>query len=164
MRTCVAALIVLAVSIPAQILPADAPDNLKPPANETRVAQAKAVGDQIYTCDGSSWVFARPEAKLLDESGGQIGSHFAGPTWEWSDGSRVVGRHVANATPDPNSIPWLLLTAIDHQGEGAMKQVTSIQRLATKAGKAPSLGCDASHKGEEARSHYTAVYYFYKRP
>jgi hypothetical protein len=106
-------------------------------------------------------VLSGPDAKLLGESGKQVGSHFAGPTWEWSDGSRVIGRPVANATPDPESIPWLLLTAAQHEGEGVMKSVSSIQRLSTKGGKPPSGGCDASRKGEETRSRYTAVYCFY---
>jgi hypothetical protein len=159
-RLSVAGLIFLSVFGHAQSLPA-VPDNLKPGANETLAHQAKATGDQIYTCDGSSWVFTKPDAKLFDESGKAIGSHFAGPTWEWSDGSRVMGRAVANASPDPDSIPWLLLTATDHQGDGWMKHVSSIQRLSTKGGKAPAGDCDASHKGAEARSHYTAVYYFY---
>jgi hypothetical protein len=139
----------------------DVPENLKPPANERLVRQARAEGDQIYSCDGSKWVFVGPEAKLFDENGKQIGSHFSGPTWEWADGSRVVGRVVASATPDPGSVPWLLLTAIDHQGDGIMKQVSSIQRLSTKGGKAPVTGCDESHKGEKTRVHYTAIYRFF---
>ena len=61
----------------------------------------------------------------------------------------------------PESIPWLLLTAVDHQGDGVLKNVSSIQRLSTKGGKAPSSGCDSAHKGQEYRSHYTAAYYFY---
>ena len=146
-----------------QTLPSG-PANLKPPAGEALARQVRATGDQIYTCDGSNWTLLRPDAKLLDESGKQVGVHFAGPTWEWSDGSRVVGRPVANATPDPDSIPWLLLTAIAHEGQGVMNNVSSIQRFSTKGGKAPGAGCDASHKGQEYRSHYTAVYYFYVRP
>jgi hypothetical protein len=139
------------------------PDNLKPPAGERLARQAHAEGDQIYSCDGSAWVLVGPDAKLFDAGGKQIGSHFAGPTWEWADGSRVAGRPVANATPDPDSIPWLLLTATDHQGEGVMKQVSSIQRLSTKGGKAPVTGCDASHKGEKTRTPYSATYSFYAR-
>jgi hypothetical protein len=42
-----------------------------------------------------------------------------------------------------------------------MKQVSSIQRLSTKGGKAPATGCDAAHKGEKSRAHYTAIYRFY---
>jgi hypothetical protein len=162
MRWCLAALIVFHVYGRAQNLPA-VPDNLKPPGNETLAQQARATGDQVYTCDGSGWVFTRPDAKLFADSGKQIGSHFGGPTWEWSDGSRVIGRPVANFTPDPDSIPWLLLTATDHEGEGVMRRVSSIQRLSTKGGMAPTGGCDASHKGKEVRSPYTAVYFFYTR-
>jgi hypothetical protein len=141
----------------------DVPDHLKPPANERLARQVRAEGEQIYNCDGASWVLVGPDAKLFDENGKQSGTHFAGPTWEWNDGSRVVGRPVANAILDPDSIPWLLLTATDQQGEGVMKLVSSIQRLSTKGGKAPATGCDASHKGEKTRSHYTAVYRFYAR-
>ena len=162
MRFFLAALIPAGLCSSAQSLPT-IPDNLKPPAAERLARQARAEGDQIYTCDGSSWVLIGPDAKLFDETGKQIGSHFAGPTWEWSDGSRVTGRSVANATPDPDSIPWLLLTATDHHGEGVMKQVSSIQRLSTKGGKASSAGCDESRRGEKTRSHYAAVYCFYTR-
>jgi hypothetical protein len=136
-------------------------DNLKPPPNEALVLEAHAAGDQIYVCDGSTWAFSRPDARLFDESRKQIGLHFAGPTWQFNDGSRVTGRPVANATADPGSIPWLLLKATDHQGGGVMKQVTSIQRLSTKGGRAPESGCDPQHKGHEARSGYRAVYLFY---
>jgi hypothetical protein len=137
------------------------PDNLRPPSNETPTLQAHAVGDQIYVCDGSSWILSRPDAKLFAGSGKQVGLHFAGPAWEYSDGSRVMAKPVATATPNADSIPWLLLKATDHQGEGAMKRVTSTQRLSTKGGRAPVTGCDAQHKGQEARSHYTARYLFY---
>jgi hypothetical protein len=143
--------------------PENIPANLKPRAGETLARQARAIGDQVYTCDGTSWTLLKPDARLLDESGKEIGSHSAGPTWQWSDGSRVTGRPVANAAPDPDSIPWLLLTAIEHLGDGVLKSVSSIQRLSTKGGKAPGGGCDAAHKGQEYRSHYTAVYYFYVR-
>jgi FtsP/CotA-like multicopper oxidase with cupredoxin domain len=153
--------LVAAVLVTAQS-PPPVPDNLKPPATEKLVRQARAEGDQVYTCDGSSWTLVAPDAKLFDEAGKQVGSHFAGPTWEWSDGSRVVGRPIANATPDPDSIPWLLLSATAHQGDGVMKQISSVQRLSTKGGKAPTTGCDQSHKSEKTRVHYTAVYYFYE--
>jgi hypothetical protein len=162
MRLFLAAVMAAGLSSNAQSPPA-VPDNLKPPSTEKLARQARGVGDQIYSCDGSTWVLTGPDAKLFDETGKEVGSHFAGPTWQWSDGSSVTGRPVANATPDPDSIPWLLLTATGHQGDGVMKDVSSIQRLATKGGKAPSTGCNEPHKGEKTRAHYTAVYYFYTR-
>lgn len=151
---------VLVPCVFAQTLPT-IPDELKPPAGATLIRQAHGVGDQVYVCDGSGWVLSRPDAKLLDGSGKEIGSHFAGPTWEATDGSRVTGKAVANATLEADSIPWLLLEATGHQGDGVMARVTSIQRVATKGGKAPVAGCDAQHKGQETRSHYTATYLFY---
>jgi hypothetical protein len=138
-----------------------APESLKPPAAERLRTRVHASGQQIYTCDGSKWILSGPDAKLCDEAGRLVGSHFAGPTWQWSDGSRVTAKPIASATPDPESIPWLLLTATGHTGDGVMKNVSSIQRLQTKGGKAPANSCDASHRDEHARISYTAEYYFY---
>jgi hypothetical protein len=124
-----------------------------------------ATGDQVYACDGSAWVLARPDAKLFDEQGQQVGTHFAGPTWEYSDHSRVTGRPIANATPDPNSIPWLLVRVNGFDGDGMMKRVAFIQRLNTKGGKAATAtACDPDHKGQETRSQYEADYFFYSAP
>jgi len=139
------------------------PDNLKPPAGEELKMQAHAAGDQVYACDGSKWILRGPDAKLSDDAGQEAGTHFAGPTWRWSDGSQVTGKPVANATPAPDSIPWLLLTVTDHVGSGAMTNISSIQRLHTKGGKAPA-SCQASQKDEQKRIHYTADYYFYSAP
>jgi FtsP/CotA-like multicopper oxidase with cupredoxin domain len=156
-----AALMATGLRSAAQQAPWNVPYALKPPAGEQLVLHALAFGDQIYTCDGSKWTLSGPDAKLSDEAGREAGSHFAGPTWQWSDGSRVTAKPVANAMPDPESIPWLLLTATVHEGDGVMKNVSSIQRLRTKGGKAPASGCTASHKDEKMRVHYTADYYFY---
>ena len=139
------------------------PENLKPPVGEHLLAHAHASGQQIYVCDGSKWILSGPNAKLFDEAGQKVGSHFVGPTWRWSDGSQVTGRPIASATSDPASIPWLLLTATGHSGDGVMRNVSSIQRLQTKGGKAPSKGCDRSHPGQQARISYTADYFFYGR-
>lgn len=161
MRRALTALILIGFRSSAQPSGAAVPDNLKPPAGEKLAHEAHAEGDQVYSCDGSAWMLTGPDAKLVDQAGKQVGSHYSGPTWEWFDGSRVIGRPSANATPDPDSIPWLLLTAADHQGSGAMSRISSIQRLFTKGGKAPANGCDAAHKGEKTRAHYTATYRFF---
>src|ERR1700722_20454418 len=127
--------------------PPSIPDTLKPPAGQYPRSHAHASGQQIYVCDGSKWILNRPDATLFDEAGKKVGSHFAGPTWRWSDGSQVTGRPIASATTDPDSILWLLLTATGHAGDGVMKNVSSIQRLQTKGGKAPANGCGSSRKG-----------------
>jgi hypothetical protein len=145
---------------------ASVPKELAVPAGQRRAFQWKAQGVQIYTCQAeagaaAAWVFSAPEAKLRDAQGRAAGSHFAGPTWEALDKSRVVAKKLAAASPDPTSIPWLSLEATAHEGNGVMAAVTYIQRLDTKGGLAPATGCDASHLGETVRVDYTASYAFY---
>jgi Protein of unknown function (DUF3455) len=142
------------------------PETLQPPANEQLVVQVHAKGDQIYSCkvDGAQagWTLKAPEAQLFDKDGKTFGKHFAGPSWEAGDGSRVVGKAAANvASPDADSIPWLLVKVVSHEGDGVLARVTSIQRINTKGGKAPASGCDAAHAGQEVRVPYSADYVFF---
>ncbi len=142
------------------------PKELQPPAGEQLLLQVHAKGDQIYSCkaDGGqfAWTPKAPDAQLFDKGGKLFGKHFAGPSWEASDGSRVTGKAVANTpSPDPDSIPWLLLTVVSRSGDGKLTRVTSIQRINTKGGKAPPSGCDAAHAGQEERAPYTADYIFF---
>ena len=58
-------------------------------------------------------------------------------------------------------MPWLLLAAKDHAGNGVFSHVTSIQRLDTTGGKAPAGASSQTKLGEKLRVPYTAVYYFY---
>jgi hypothetical protein len=65
-------------------------------------------------------------------------------------------------SPDPNSIPWLLVVATGHSGQGVLTRVTNIQRINTKGGMPPSAAdCDTEKRNVEAKSEYTADYYFY---
>jgi uncharacterized protein DUF3455 len=142
------------------------PKELQPPVNEQLLLQVHAKGDQIYTCkeDGAqfTWILKAPEAQLTDKSGKPFGRHFAGPSWEANDGSRVTGKAAANApSPDADSIPWLLVTVASRSGEGVLAHVTSIQRVNTKGGKASASGCDTVHVGQELRAPYAADYIFF---
>jgi hypothetical protein len=142
------------------------PPQLQPPANERPLLQVHAKGDQIYSCkeDGGqfSWALKAPDAQLFDKDNRPFGKHYAGPSWEANDGSKIVGKAAANApSPDAGSIPWLLVTVISRSGEGVLARVTSLQRLNTKGGKAPASGCDAAHSGQEVRTPYSADYLFY---
>jgi Protein of unknown function (DUF3455) len=142
------------------------PEALQVPASEELVVQVHAKGDQIYSCkvDGEQpgWTLKAPEAQLFDKDGKTFGKHFAGPSWEASDGSRVMGKAAANvASPDADSIPWLLVKVVSHAGDGVLTRVTSIQRINTKGGKAPASGCDAGHAGQEVRVAYSANYLFF---
>ena len=128
--------------------------------------RAEGKGVQIYECraqkDKFQWAFIAPEAALYGKDGRQIGKHFAGPTWQAEDGSKVTGQLLSKAdAPDGHSVPWLLLKAASHEGDGTMSRVDTIRRLMTKGGAAPAGGCDAGHVGETARVSYSAEYEFY---
>jgi hypothetical protein len=154
---------------PAIIQP-DVPANLRPPSGEVLFLEARASGVQIYECalkPGQpltyAWVFRGPEAALVDPSGRSLGKHYAGPTWESNDGSSVVGAVKAQYSgPSANAIPWLLLTTKATAGSGTFSATTSIQRLRTVGGVAPSEACSASNAAQLARVPYTATYYFYR--
>jgi len=142
------------------------PQQIQPPANEQLLLQVHAKGDQVYTCKGdaaqAAWTLKAPDAQLFHKDGKPFGKHFAGPSWEASDGSRVTGKAVANVpSPDADSIPWLLVNIVGHEGSGVLSRATSIQRINTKGGKAPASGCDAAHAGQEVRAAYSADYLFY---
>jgi Protein of unknown function (DUF3455) len=142
------------------------PPELQPPANEQLFLQVHAKGDQVYSCKEDVaqyiWVLKAPAAQLFDKDGKPFGKHFVGPSWQANDGSRVIGTIAATVpSPDPNSIPWLLVTVVSHEGNGVLSRATSIQRLNTKGGKAPASGCDEAHAAQEIRVPYSADYFFY---
>lgn len=153
------------------INPPTVPNNLKAPSGERPFLKALAKGVQIYTCSASTtnsggfeWVFKAPQADLFNEQGGTIGKHYAGPTWEAADGSKVVGevKEKADAPNGVKAIPWLLLKAKSTAGNGLFSNVTSVQRVDTAAGLAPAAAdCNQSKKDTEAQVGYTAAYYFY---
>jgi hypothetical protein len=91
-----------------------------------------------------------------------VGAHGDGPVWYYQDGSSIHGQLVAKlASPDPSSIPWLLLKGISPKGSGVLSAVEFIRRSDTQGGIAPATGCDAEHAGDLARVPYTATYSFY---
>jgi hypothetical protein len=143
----------------------DVPPVLALPAGNRLAFALDAVGQQLYACrqnaTGYGWVFVAPEADLLKPNGQIAGSHYAGPTWEALDGTTVVGARAAGVTVDPTAIPWLLLSAVSHSGEGRMSKISYIHRLDTTGGLAPTTGCDAEHVDAIQGVDYTAKYYFY---
>jgi hypothetical protein len=141
------------------------PGNLRAPANESLVRTLWADGVQVYECrkaaDASfpEWVFVAPEAKLADANGTLMGRHYVGPTWEAGDGSKVVGVVKAKVdAPDARAIPWLLLETHSTGKPGLFAKVTSIQRVATVGGQAPTTGCGTATIGKQERVPYQAQY------
>jgi hypothetical protein len=142
----------------------EVPVGLQTPGETNKIHfHAYAVGVQIYAWSGTNWVFQSPEAVLFADADahGEIGIHYAGPTWESQSGSKVVGAAVANApSPNANSIPLLLIRAVSTQGPGIFAQTTYVQRINTVGGRAPATAGTAG--GQIARVPYTAEYFFYR--
>ena len=142
------------------------------PLPETIVAPGEAVvltvhaeGAQVYECkagtDGkSAWAFREPVATLIVD-GKTIGRHYAGPNWEHSDGSAVVGK-VAGSAPGatPNDIAWLKLGVVSQRGSGVLTGVSTVQRINTQGGKLDGA-CDKA--GTFRSAPYSAEYVFLRK-
>jgi hypothetical protein len=154
----------------AQIPPV--PSLLKVPEGNKLSVHVYAKGLQIYQCarditDTSKikWVFVGPEAILYANARYKhiIGKHYAGPVWESSDGSKITGAKMQQTeAPDPDAIPWLLLSSSSNTGSGIFSKITFIQRLNTKGGKAPVMKANNENIGKQIRVPYTAEYFFYQ--
>ena len=135
-----------------------APASIEPPAGTRLLLEAQGEGAQVYTCTDQRWTLKAPDARLLDEHGQVIGSHFAGPTWRLQDGSEVKGKMIASQpAPNASSIPWLLVQAVSGSASGKLASVSYIRRTETEGGTAPATPCTS---GEE-RVPYKAKYGFY---
>jgi Protein of unknown function (DUF3455) len=172
-RPLLVALLISLLALPGA-LPAAANDSssgagdilkaLRPPEGQQLVLRAIGRGSQNYVCDQATakWIFRDPTA-TLNRHGRAIGIHYAGPTWELFDASRVKAAVKVNVSaPDPTKdIPWLLLQATEHAGSGVLSTVDYIQRLHTRGGVAPNGGtCDPA-SDQTVGVPYTAVYTFY---
>jgi hypothetical protein len=160
-------IVVVAACASSQPMPArtvaGAPDISVPDDGSRLLFAGKATGVQIYVCaakpdGGFEWKLRAPDAEVVNESNEKL-RHYAGPTWEAADGSKVVGEVKAKAQVDAATIPWLLLGAKANAGSGLLTHARWIQRLDTKGGKAPDAGCTSKDtENVESRVPYTAVY------
>jgi hypothetical protein len=142
----------------------DIPVKLAAPADGRLVGKYAAKGVQIYVCSvkagANEWVFKAPEAELTDPQGKPFAKHYAGPTWEASDGSQIVGKVLASEpAPKAGAIPWLLLST-KSSGSGVLAGTHFAQRVNTSGGVAPTGECPTA--GAERRVNYTADYIFHK--
>lgn len=147
-------------------LPSPLCDSLVVPGGNEVAFHVYAVGVQIYTWNGSAWVFVAPSALLYADPGlhALVGIHFLtpgqGPTWKTKSGSEVIGARQAACTPDPTAIPWLKLRGLSSDGPGVLNGVSFVQRVNTVGGIAPST--PGTTVGQEADVPYMAEYFFYQ--
>ena len=132
---------------------------------EAVVLTVHAEGAQVYECkagaDGKlAYAFREPIATLLLDSK-TVGRHYAGPTWEHSDGSAVVAKAAGNAPgATANDIPWLKLEVISNRGNGVLSGVTTVQRINTNGGK---LDGACEQAGSFRSAPYSAEYIFLRK-
>jgi hypothetical protein len=145
------------------------PDALRVPKGHKLLFKVEAEGVQIYESrpgpDGKpQWVHKGPLAGLKQPSK-KTGYHYAGPSWEADDGSKLVAdkaeKPVSVPAPDPKKdVPWLRIKVkTDGQTDGVFGGVTYILRMNTRGGVMPSR--PPIRAGTEVGVPYRATYYFY---
>jgi hypothetical protein len=135
-----------------------------PVRDEKELIAFHAEGAQLYECKPDSgkpgaltWQFREPIASLIRD-GKSVGQHYAGPTWDYNDGSSAKGK-VTSSTPGatPNDIPWLTLAIVDHRNSGMLSSATVVRRINTKGGVAQG-SCQKA--GDFLSVPYSADYVF----
>ena len=144
---------------------AEVPVAIAAPSGEVLITTAHAVGAQVYECKVDSagklaWQFREPIATLFI-AGKTVGRHYAGPSWEMTDGSVVTGKVAAQAPgAGPDDIPLLKLEGASWRGMGQLSTITTIQRLNMRGGRVDAA-CDSA--GTFLSVPYTADYAFYRK-
>jgi len=128
-------------------------------------------GDVVYECHPTgaatgqyAWSFVRPEAKLLDTTGKQVGRYFGPPaTWDYWAGSRVTGKPLKSAPAGEGNLPFQLVEAEPAIGNhDALRGTTYIQRVNIKGGGTPTKACGWMNMREAQTVKYQADYIFYR--
>ena len=169
MSTGCKSLLSLAFVVVIPVALADAASAQIPPAlaapGESVVATLHAQGAQVYECkagidDKLQWAFREPIATLMLD-GKTVGRHYAGPNWEYADGSAVTAKAVANAPGQrAGDIPWLKLEVVTQRGSGTLSGVTTVQRINTVGGV---FGGACEKAGALHSAPYAADYVFLRK-
>ncbi|MDQ0396455.1 DUF3455 domain-containing protein [Labrys monachus] len=164
----VAALVLLMAAAGAAMAGDAVPPDIRPAGGKLLFA-AEARGVQIYTSTAAGggpakWVLEAPLAELTGEDGKLTIHHYAGPSWEASDGSKVVrDKDVpVRSVPAPDAaadIPWLLVTVKADPAAGVLGDVGFVQRIKTHGGAAPAAA--PVRADTKVGVPYTATYLFY---
>jgi hypothetical protein len=160
----IACLMLACLALPIASASAEVPEAIAVPG-QSLIATVHAEGAQVYECKADAagklaWQFREPIATLL-EHGKTIGRHYAGPNWEFADGSAIVGK-VAGRAPGATDkdIPLLKLEVTSRRGAGRLEDITTILRLNTKGGVAEG---PCPQAGAFLSVPYTADYAFYRK-
>ena len=144
--------------------------SLRVPASEAPAFVLNGNGVYVYQCrqalsDPNTyvWAFVVPDATLYDGPRSVARHATIGLYESLSDRTSVSGVVRSSQPAGGANLPWVLIRAQPIGESGLFANVSSIQRVNTTGGAAPSSGCGPDNVGEEARVAYQADYYFYKR-
>jgi hypothetical protein len=147
------------------------PEAIAVPEGYVVVATFEAKGKQIYKAslkgDQLGWGRSVPKATLYDSKGKKAGTHYAGPTWEAEDGSKLVldDKTKVKGAPsrDPKVDVPLLRLEVKAKGKvGVLNSVGYVLRLNTRGGL-PPRGLTPEDIKSEIEVPYTATYVFYAK-
>ena len=162
-----AAVLPAAAAIPE---PAGLGAMLRAPATEEPAFMLTGNGVYIYQCRQSpldpnayEWGFVVPDATLYEGNRTTAHHKTVGLYESLSDRSSISGVVRSSQAAGVANLPWVLMRAQPLSESGIFANVTSIQRVNTAGGAAPTTGCGAGNTGAEARVAFQADYYFYKR-
>jgi hypothetical protein len=161
LSTALRATILFTTQAAAQMPPAS------PGSDGTELVTLHAEGAQLYECKPDSgskpeagaltWHFREPIATLILD-GKSVGRHYAGPAWDYYDGSEVKGKVIASSPGATSSdIPWLKLGIVDHRNSGILSNATAVRRINTRGGLARG-SCERA--GDFLSVPYSADYVF----
>ena len=138
----------------------DVPAALSVPGGHRVVFEAVVTaGAQTYRCNSDRKYALLGPSALLRGRDGQYTVHYFGPSWQYQDGSVVIGKAIAKAARE-STIDQLLVQVIQHDGRpGLFSEVAFIQRLGTTGGVAPPE-CNPAQDVTVAVP-YTAIYRFW---
>jgi hypothetical protein len=143
---------------------AQMPDAIAAPG-ETKVVSLSGQGAQVYECKAGTngklvWTLREPIATLMLD-GKTVGRHYAGPNWDYEDGSGVSAKPVGNAPgKTANDAPWLKLEVTAHRGSGTLADVTTVQRINTQGGV---ITGSCNRAGAFRSAPYSAEYVFLRK-
>lgn len=154
---------------------AEIPAILAVPEGNKLAFRTYATGVQIYEVKRNvndpnvfEWVNTAPSAGLYvnPNYNNQVGTHYGGPTWEFTQGpfkdEYVVAKKLEGVIVDPTAVPWLLLKTRENLSSPG-NIVTYIQRVCTTGGLPPAIIPNESNLGQVEEVPYTATYLFYKK-
>jgi hypothetical protein len=143
------------------------PDKLKVPEGNVLLFKTEAKGVQIYVSaevDGTPiWKLTAPLADLY-QGGKKVGYHYAGPSWEGMDGSKIQIDKTTKPTPADSAnpktaVPWLRIKVQSTENKGKFGPITDVLRMDTEGGVAPTQ--KAKRAGTLVGVPYKATYYFF---